>query len=197
MRKRQRAFNTLFAAVTLCGALAFWRYVKTPQIEVAEKPLANAKVKAELAPEIVQALESSDKVMIYSLMPHQIADLTAARNLVSDFLPSLPVVNELFHGYVVLGKTEFNGTHRNAAVTAIFDGINASNSPKLCFSPRHGLRVKHRGKQFDLVICFHCEQTLISTGEKTESKKWIDVSKMSQPVFDALLKDAGITLSPE
>src|ERR1019366_9343282 len=59
-----------------------------------------------------------------------------------------------------------------------------------CFFPRHGIHASYGGKSVDLAICFECgyiDQNDIVTFHTTSA---------AQPVFDAVLADAGISLAP-
>ena len=96
-----------------------------------------------------------------------------------------------FHGYKVLGKTALKDAEtRKKLVEAFTKGTEGEITPALCFIPRHGLRITHDGKTAELVICFQCAQFHVydSTGKLTS----LLINKTPEPMFDQLLKDAGI-----
>ncbi len=63
----------------------------------------------------------------------------------------------------------------------------------LCFKPRHGVHVVHEGKAYDLVICFEWMQTQVFDGERRV--EGFLASEAPQPVFDEVLRAAGVPLA--
>jgi hypothetical protein len=106
-----------------------------------------------------------------------------------------PKGKETFRGWVVLGKTVVKGKARDELVAAFEAGVAESiGTGALCFRPRHGIRVQHGGKTFDFVICFECLQTQIYDGKGARLRGVLH-SDSPQPVFDKVLRDAGVPLA--
>ena len=99
-------------------------------------------------------------VEVYSLDP------SAAKGL----------AGERFHGYKVLGKlaVEEAGV-RKRLVGAIAEAVvpDAYNDGLmgLCFSPRHGYRMRHEGATIDLLICFECHTFKVAFAGDTDRLK--------------------------
>ncbi len=197
---RKRAFATLFVVVTLCGALAFWRYWKAAQTYAHGRPVPQAWVEKVISPTNFMALQGAEKVTLYSLYPEYSlysdygASLQEAQRRLSSFRPPLHTT-ELFHGYPVLGKVVLSASQTNAMLRAFYDGIpqpGGFDGRAACFSPGHSFRVEQAGKITDFVICFRCGQFLINP--KQQYGRSIYITKSPQPVFDALLKSRAIAL---
>jgi hypothetical protein len=149
-------------------------------------------VRADGLPANVQtAFAKADEIELYSLDPRD----------------RKPDPTKAFHGWKVLGKTTIKDKkHRESLVTALKEGIREQDEKRRqerakglltetgCFMPRHGIRVAHAGKTFDLVICFECQPIKVFVGEKQEES--VETTGSPQPTFDQLLRDAGIKLSP-
>jgi hypothetical protein len=122
-------------------------------------------------------LDQADEWEVYSLFPDQ----------------EEKGLSDRFCGWPVLGKAtvcdpETRKRLRRALATgtARYQMLNGSN----CFWPRHGIRATHGGRTVDLAICFQCGHIYQSDG------KQIGTSGDTQPVFNAVLKDAGLRLAP-
>src|SRR5262245_30134991 len=65
-----------------------------------------------------------------------------------------------FHGWKVLGKTLVKDKDaRKTLLSALEKGVKENRGVVAdCFIPRHGIRVVHNKKTYDLVICFQCYQ---------------------------------------
>lgn len=96
-----------------------------------------------------------------------------------------------FHGYRVLGKTAVKDVVQKKLVEAFLKGTEGDIAPAKCFDPRHGIRATHDGKTVELVICFECSQFKLYVGSE-EADEALLVGKTPEPVFDKVLKDAGI-----
>lgn len=96
-----------------------------------------------------------------------------------------------FHGYKVLGKTSPKDAARKELVQAFLKGMDGKIDAKKCFEPRHGIRATHDGKTVELVICFECSLFYVYTGS-AERGQLLLVGRTPEPLFDNLLKDAGI-----
>src|SRR5262245_51900338 len=103
--------------------------------------LVTAPARADKIPEAVKtALEKADQFELISLDPSE-RDKPADGG---------------FHGWKVLGKTLVKDKDgRKKVLDALAKGVadNKGEAAK-CFIPRHGLRVVHDKKTYDLVICF-------------------------------------------
>jgi len=97
-----------------------------------------------------------------------------------------------FRGYRVLGKTTVNDRARKDLAQAFLKGMEGKIDPKRCFKPRHGVRATHDGKTIELVICFECTQFDVYVGSAEKGQRLL-VSMRPEPVFDKVLKDAGIS----
>jgi hypothetical protein len=125
-------------------------------------------------PESAKAiLEQADQFELLSLRPY-------------------PFVEGGFHQHEILGRTEIvDAKTRNSLVTALEKGVAENHgSEMMCFNPRHGIHVTRHGKKVDFLICFECLQVQIHS----DLQGRFLVSHSPQPVFDKVLRDAGITL---
>ena len=135
---------------------------------------------AKLPEAAEQALRSADAVEVLSLDPDQDAKGPDG-----------------FHGYKVLGKTTVKGDDAAKAVAAVLKGAADSGGDMAdCFEPRHGLRVAHDGKTYDLVICFHCLSIQVYAGDKMIAEE-VPTTRSAAPALDKVLKDAGVPLAPK
>ena len=67
---------------------------------------------------------------------------------------------ENFNGFKTIGHLVLTDPKtRPIAVSAVTDAIQKSDYHflKLCFSPRHALRVTAKGQVFDFIICYQCQ----------------------------------------
>jgi hypothetical protein len=130
-------------------------------------------------------LDTAHSLVLYSLDP-------------KDYHPEKnPGSENHFHGCVILGKTELSDSaKRDEIVTAFKNGMAQSGiEPYECFEPRHAIRTVESGRTIDYVICFECCQFQVYTdGQRSEGYEL--VSREPQPVFDKVLKEAGIKLAP-
>jgi hypothetical protein len=122
-------------------------------------------------------LDRADEWELYSLFPD-------TRNT---------ELSERFGDWPVLGKTTVRDPavrerlrRALAAATPRYEAFNGAN----CFWPRHGVRATHAGRTVELAICFECQHIYQGDGEHS------GVSPDAQPVFDAVLRDAGVRLAP-
>lgn len=99
-----------------------------------------------------------------------------------------------FHGYPILGQVDLEGADRQALITALYEGIAASDgTAAACFIPRHALHVVKGDRVTDYVICFQCLAINIYTGGRLEREQTTDTPR---PVFNRYLEQAGIPLAP-
>jgi len=102
-----------------------------------------------------------------------------------------------FHGYKVLGRTLI--TDDPATRKLLYNKLQSATRsiifPMKCFNPRHGISVTAKGRTYDLLICFECLQVYVYEGDKHELT--FTVKADPQPVFDQVLRDAGLPLAPK
>jgi hypothetical protein len=112
--------------------------------------------------------------------------------------PKIPVeVKERFYNYPVLGKIDTaDPEQRVTLVNALKDAQD--RRPKdgaKCFWPRHALSIIDKGKKIDYIICFECKWfTEYVDGTQIRHET---INSDVQPIFDKMLKDAGIPLGPK
>ncbi len=101
-----------------------------------------------------------------------------------------------FHGYKVLGRTLITDpATRQLLINNLQAAARGIIFPNKCFNPRHGIRVTANGRTYDLVICFECLQIYVYEGEILQTT--FNVKAFPQPVFDQVLRDAGLPLAPK
>lgn len=99
-----------------------------------------------------------------------------------------------FHGWRILGRTTIkDSTTRKKLVAALRQGA-AENDGRFanCFNPRHGIRVTHDGKTIDFLICFECMRVEIYADQMRDGD--FLTARSPQPVFDEVLRQAGVSL---
>ncbi len=128
----------------------------------------------------VAALENAEQYELLSLEPH----------------PGPDAANT-FHGYPVLGRMLITDGNARANLTrALRTGASENqNTVAACFNPRHGLHVVGKSGAMDFVICFECRQVKVFENE-LRTPGFL-TSPSPKPVFDAVLKKAGVPLAEE
>ncbi len=107
--------------------------------------------------------------------------------------PRWDLLKKHFHGVAVLGMTRVRSAEEISALIAAFQrDVAEGRSVAHCFHPRHGLRIVSSQGTIDVVICFECSAAHIIRGE-TETTVAID--RTSGPLFDEMLRRAGVKLS--
>ena len=107
--------------------------------------------------------------------------------------PSRP--EEDFHGWKVLGRTSIRDPEvRKRVVAASRRGIDEAGPVAACFEPRHGLRATKGARSVDLVICYACGWIQVCVGADAPT---IPTTDSAKPLFNKLLRDAGVALAPE
>ena len=100
-----------------------------------------------------------------------------------------------FYGYEILGSVAIDNLSTQAEIVDAFKRGIADNPEQVaaaCFAPRHGVRVMYDGKVHEFVICFECDiTTWYVDGTRAGN---MNPTNVGQPVFDRVLKDAGIRL---
>ncbi len=100
-----------------------------------------------------------------------------------------------FHNWKVLGKTVVTGEARKQLVSALEQGIAASDGVGAkCFDPRHGIRATADGKAVDLVICFECGWVYVYFDNDKQRSEVVVSTGKPQAVFDKVLTDAKVPL---
>jgi hypothetical protein len=102
-----------------------------------------------------------------------------------------------FHGYHILGATVISDVGvRRQLVSALHEGVRQwdRKQGKWGFDPRHALRLVHDGKTIDLLINFECESAWIYLED--QSLGLFCTTGSPQPIFDQVLRDAGVPLRP-
>ena len=141
-------------------------------------PTLIGSVEEKIPADALAALENADHFELLSLDP-------------------APVLQEKpendFHGWKVLGMTEVKDAKtRQKLVVALRQGAKESNGKAArCFNPRHGIRVTGGGKTYDFVVCFECFSAQIIQGGQ---RSGFLTTASPQPVFDQVLRDAGVPL---
>ena len=127
-----------------------------------------------------RALKNADSYELFSLQPYlQWRDLSQPD----------------FHGFQILGNTIVGDRETRGRLNSSFIAgtREADISPFACFEPRHGIRVVRNGKTTDFLICFTCKQVQVWTGDDANHEYFL-VASTPQPVFDEVLKKAGVPL---
>jgi hypothetical protein len=130
------------------------------------------------------ALEQSRQLTVLSIKPSR----------------SFGYAKNAFHDHEVLGKTTVTGAAKMALLASLYNGLEPrprNGGLKYigigCFMPRHGIRAVHKGRTFDLLICFSCMKVQVYQGNKQINQKFI--SHEPQPSFNHVLTQANVPLS--
>lgn len=131
--------------------------------------------------ELTVALRNSKSLVLYSLDPTQQDENT---------VPS-------FHNWAELGTTDVSTAILRTQLLNSLDAAiaNSDGVAAACFDPRHGLRAKHNGKTYDVVICFQCYQAQWYIDGKQQPGFLL--TGIAQKTFDAVLTEAGVELAPD
>ena len=130
-----------------------------------------------LPAEAVQALHSKGHAILYSLEPWSDSNAKVPR----------------FHGYQILGQSELTAAQEATAVASFdkaiagFDGNMA-----LCFDPRHAIRIRSDGHDFDFLLCYACHQLAVFR----DDAKLAEIGASGAPqALNALLTSLHVPLS--
>ena len=99
-------------------------------------------------------------------------------------------------GFAVLGGTTVEGDARAIALSAVFDGIDASDGVTAdCFEPRHALRATTADHRYELVLCFAC----LSMDVLEDGREVGHVTTTEDPrgALNAILRLADVPLPEE
>lgn len=155
------------AAVLLVAACGSERTMDFPVVAASAGPTREEQVGSE----VLAALAAPESVTLFALDPEG-GDETG------------------FHGQSILATATPDEAAGKAAASslrsALLDG--SRNSFKNCFSPRHGLRVRHGGHVFDFLVCFQCDKAFAYRDDAFLSS----ITLWGSPeILDRLLKPAG------
>ena len=130
-----------------------------------------------------------------SFLPSEVESVTIY-SLECDFdKSSLPNDAELFHGNLVLGKTEVSKEIGENVVSAIRADIANGSTIAKCFWPHHAIRLMAGGTEIDVLICYKCRGF-----ERTKNGKLITTSfpmdVRSRQTLNEILQSKDIELSP-
>jgi hypothetical protein len=140
-------------------------------------PAAFAGEKNEVVPELAKVLATADEATLYSLTSESGKDPKAG-----------------FHGYPILGETQLKGKDLGTIIGEFNQAVKNSDGVIIrCFSPRHGLKVKSAGEEFDVVICFECAAYHVYQKAKLISKGGL---KGNGKEMNAVLAAAKVPLPP-
>lgn len=106
-----------------------------------------------------------------------------------------PDKENALHGWKILGKTTVKDAEsRKKLLTALTKSIAEGKEGAKCFDPRHAIRARHGGKTVDVLICFECSWVYVYLDGKKEPVEVV-MAKGAQPLFDKVLRDAGVPLA--
>lgn len=97
----------------------------------------------------------------------------------------------------VIGKTTVTDRKTRGTLLAALDHAMPQHNlgRKSCFDPRHAIRVRHQGKTYYLSICFECDHVYVYVDDEIDGALYFETSQIAEPVFDAVLRDAGVPLA--
>lgn len=137
--------------------------------------LANGAEKPNKLPAaVVTALEKAEQLEVYSL--------DGERD-----------VKDGWHGAKVLGQTTVKGKAVQEVGALIKKGVAEGDGGAKCFVPRHGVRIVHDKKTYDLVICFECHWVYVHTEGAGDPKPFV-TSAAAEKALNKILTDAKVPL---
>jgi hypothetical protein len=147
-----------------------------------EPPNLSRPIVGSNIPDIVRtALEEGQEFELYSLDPKHRDEQAPTEFLRRKIIGKLPIKDEVT---------------RKRIVEAFEEGVQ--NRPELaisCFNPRHAIRVQDAGKTYYLSICFECENVYVFVDDQEKYSFYFRTAASPEPVFDKILKDAGVPLA--
>jgi hypothetical protein len=104
---------------------------------------------------------------------------------------------EHLRGYPVLGTVVITDANKKRELMkALSEAIaRRPEHPAKCFWPRHVLRAVSAGKTVDYVICFECSN--FEQFEGDQKVHYGPINKDAEPLFDKVLQDAGVPVTPK
>lgn len=132
-------------------------------------------------------LQNADKLELISLQPDG-----GARKPMPDIPPQ-------YEGSKVLGSMEIKDKATiTRMVEALRTGIRDHDGDiAACFWPRHAIRAVKGRLTMEWVICFQCRQIHIHADGDLKVRLRTLVSGTPEPIFDEVLKNAGVPLAPK
>lgn len=179
--------KSFIAATLLFASIGFAAPADSPSPKAPSSPSKPKPVSPpnKLPDEAAEALKSGVKFILFSLEPPM------TREEANEELK--PEQNH--HGFKILGSTELaDAGTKNTAISTLTDAVrNSDGGSAMCFSPRHSLRaITSKGKIYDLLTCFHCNQIWIFSGEKRIGE--VKINGTQKPLDD-ILSGAQIPLA--
>lgn len=98
-----------------------------------------------------------------------------------------------WHGAKVLGQTTVKGKGVREVGALIKKGVAEGDGGAKCFIPRHGVRIAHDKKTYDLVICFECSWVYVFV-DGSDQPTVLSTSGSPQKALNKLLTDAKVPL---
>ena len=169
IKPRKIVFYSFLTVTILVAVFAFWLFSRQPAAE---------QLKSAFPSDSFSVFQNGDSMTLFAIKPLREGSK-----------------DDNFQGYPVLGKSEIKNPNFAAFLKRSFlnDVANSFDVPPACFSPRHGIRVVHEGKELDLIICYECMQFVSRFDGETGGTT---LSGLSKAIFDKTLRDAGITIAP-
>jgi len=146
----------------------------------AKKWYEKAHPQLELPKEVIEALDASTSITLYSLQPWG--------------GPDIPEWD--FHGHHQLGHVDLLPKQAQVAISALKDAVAAgeSNAMTMClFNPRHALRVKTKDAIYDILICYQCGQLELHKNDLP--LPFVGIIRGKADALNGLLTAAGIPLA--
>jgi hypothetical protein len=136
----------------------------------------------DLPKDVREAFEKATEFDLYSLDPSRMVEKNKK--------------DTLFHDWKVLGKTTLKGDTAKNVRAAIDKGRKDSDgSVAACFNPRHGVRIVHDKKTYDLVICYECLSATVFEGDKRIGQ--FLTTRSPEKTLTRVLADAKVPLPKE
>jgi hypothetical protein len=169
MRKTLFIIAAIFAAAICLAAVAHYFYGGD-----------------DIPPDVLAAMRNAEGYKLFSLEPKDEELAKAARENATE--------KTSFHKWPILGSVEIaDSDTREELTSALRRGANRNHGVVAgCFWPRHGLRITHAGRTFDILICFECLQAQVYEGKQPIAGFLVTASP--QPVFDEVLRMANVQL---
>lgn len=138
-------------------------------------------VRKSVPADAITAIENAETFTLYSLDPGRTGPKDA---------------KEKFYDWAVLGRTDVaDSAVRKQLVAALWKGVAESDGMVAgCFNPRHGVRVTHKGKTVDFILCFECLSVRVTDGKRRGT---FLITRSPQPAFDKALTDLRVPLAPK
>jgi hypothetical protein len=100
----------------------------------------------------------------------------------------------------VIGKMIVKDAATRNRLLGAFDASVRSEKSAVgaaCFDPRHAIRVAHGGKEYYVVICFHCDHVYYFVDNQFDRDNYFRTDISPLAVFDEILKVAGVPLAED